>query len=142
VLHGIDTSFLVALEVVGHPSHGPAGERFRRLADAGDVFALVPQVLAGFIHVVTNPRRFASPLTMPQALMRVDALWHASEVVQVFPSAESTRLFLTWLGEHQLGRKRLLDTQWAAVLSVSGVTSVLTLNRADFEVFGCFQFPS
>jgi hypothetical protein len=34
---------------------------------AGDVIAVAPQVLAEFIHVVTDPRRFAQPLDMNAA---------------------------------------------------------------------------
>ena len=44
--HGIDTSFLVAVEVVSHAAHGIARKRFEHLTAAGDSFALVPQVLA------------------------------------------------------------------------------------------------
>jgi hypothetical protein len=31
---------------------------------AGDLLAIAPQVLAEFIHIVTDPRRFAQPLEM------------------------------------------------------------------------------
>jgi predicted nucleic acid-binding protein len=101
----------------------------------------VPQILAEFIHVVTDPRRFSSPLTQEQAIERAEIWWNAAEVVHVFPTADSTLLFLGWLEEYTLGRKRLLDTMLAATLRASGVTSILTLNRDDFFVFGCFTFP-
>ncbi|HEX5219474.1 MAG TPA: hypothetical protein VFZ59_07890 [Verrucomicrobiae bacterium] len=45
------------------------------------------------------------------------------------------------LQEHKLGRKRLLDTMLASTMQGSGITSVLTLNRDDFRVFGGFTFP-
>jgi predicted nucleic acid-binding protein len=98
-------------------------------------------VLAEFIHVVTDRKRFAAPLAMVQAVERAEMWWNAAEVVQVFPTAESTLLFLGWLEEHRLGRKRLLDTMLASTLQGSGITSVLTLNRDDFAVFGGFVFP-
>ena len=99
------------------------------------------RILAEFIHVVTDPRRFESPLDLEQAVERAGIWWNAAEVVHVFPTAESTLLFLEWLEEHQLGRKRLLDTLLASTLSASGITSMLTLNRDDFAVFGVFSFP-
>jgi hypothetical protein len=37
---------------------------------------------------------------------------------------------------HQLGRKRILDTQLAAILWTVGVRQVLTANPADFQIFG------
>jgi predicted nucleic acid-binding protein len=141
VTHGLDTSFLVAIEVSSHEEHSRARSRFQRLVKAGDTFSLSPQILAEFIHVVTDPRRFSSPLTLEQAVERAEIWWNAAEIVHVFPTAESTQLFLNWLEEHQLGRKRLLDTMLASTMQAGGVTSMLTLNKNDFVVFEEFTFP-
>lgn len=141
MIHGVDTSFLVAVEVASHHDHAASHSRLQRFLKAKDQFALVPQVLAEFIHVVSDPKRFATPLTMTQAMERAKAWWNAAEIVQIFPSAESTALFLAWLEEHHLGRKRLLDTMLASTLRAGGVTSILTLNHNDFFVFGEFSFP-
>jgi predicted nucleic acid-binding protein len=138
--HGIDTSFLVAAEVAFHAGHAAARRRFEKLLDVGDSFALTPQVLAEFIHIVTDPRRFSAPLELSQAVERAKIWWNAAEVTQVFPTPESTERFLGWLSEHRLGRKRLLDTMLASTLHAVGVTSLLTLNQKDFEIFGCFEF--
>jgi len=67
VKHGIDTGFLVAAEVVEHTSHLAARARIAALVAAGDGFALAPQVLAEFIHVVTDNKRFITPLSMDAA---------------------------------------------------------------------------
>jgi predicted nucleic acid-binding protein len=139
--HGLDTSFLVAIEVASHESHTACHARFQKLLKNGDNFAIAPQILAEFIHIVTDPRRFAAPLALEQAIARAEAWWHAAEVAHVFPSEESAWLFLGWLTEHSLGRKRLLDTMLASILRVAGVNSLLTLNRDDFTVFGSFAFP-
>jgi predicted nucleic acid-binding protein len=141
VIHGLDTSFLVAVEVKSHKEHARARARFQALLKAQDTFALAPQILAEVIHVVTDPRRFSSPLTVEQAVERAGVWWNAAEIVHVFPTAESTLLCLGWLEEHRLGRKRLLDTMLASTLQAGGVTSILTLNRDDFEVFESFSFP-
>jgi predicted nucleic acid-binding protein len=139
--HGLDTSFLVAVEVAAHEEHAACRTRFQRLLKAGDTFSLVPQILAEFIHVVTDPRRFSSPLMVEQAIERAGIWWNAAEVVHIFPTAESSLLFFGLLEEHKLGRKRLLDTLLASTLLAGGVTSILTLNRDDFTVFGDFNFP-
>ena len=70
--HRIDTGFLVAGEVAEHPDHQAARQKFQSFRAAGDRFALVPQVLAEFVHVVTDPKRFTLPLTMEQALERAE----------------------------------------------------------------------
>ena len=141
MIHGLDTSFLVAVEVASHEEHARTRSRFQKLLRSQDAFALAPQILAEFIHVVTDPRRFSSPLTMEQAVERAGVWWNAAEVVHVLPTAESTLLFLGWLEDHRSGRKRLLDTMLASTFQAGGVTSILTLNRDDFSVFGGFSFP-
>jgi len=141
MIHGIDTSFLVAAEVVSHQNHAGSRSQLERYIKAKDQFALVPQVLAEFIHVVSDPKRFAAPLTTAQAVDRSKAWWNAAEIIQIFPSPESTMLFFAWLEEYNPGRKRLLDTMLASTWRAEGITSILTLNRDDFSLFGEFSFP-
>ncbi len=130
---GIDTSFLVAFELNDHPSHDTA----RRAAaeHAAEGFAIAPQVLAEFVHVVTDSRRFEQPLSMHDALARTTAWWNGREVTQVHPSAAAVSLFLAWMHEHGLGRKRLLDTMLAATYKANGVSLVLSSNWRDFALF-------
>ena len=137
--HGIDTSFLVAAELKEHAHHAAARSLMARLVSQGDHLALAPQVLAEFIHVSTDPRRFQSPLDMNQARDLATKWWTAREVEQAFPDVAATQRFLDWMSAHQLGRKRLLDTLLAATYLHAGVTSILTLNGADFSIFGSFQ---
>jgi predicted nucleic acid-binding protein len=89
--------------------------------------------------VVTDRKRFTRPLSMRAAIARADRWWHADEVRHAFPSLESTRQFLAWMAEHQLGRKRLLDTQLAATYHCAGIRRILCTNARDFRVFGCFD---
>lgn len=49
MIHGLDTSFLVAVEVSSHKEHASARSRFQELLKAQDAFALVPQILAEFV---------------------------------------------------------------------------------------------
>jgi predicted nucleic acid-binding protein len=139
VTHGLDTSFLVAAEVAGHADHVVARTLASSLRIKGDRFALSPQVLAEFVHIVTDARRFASPLTMPQALARAQVWWDASDVERVWPDDSGVAWFFAAMTKHQLGRKRVLDTLLASTFRSAHVTSLLTLNPADFEVFGEFR---
>jgi predicted nucleic acid-binding protein len=139
---GIDTSLLVAAEVSSHPAHSRARAKLQSVTQAGEQLALAPQVLAEFIHIVTDPRRFTAPLDMIAALLRAEAWWNTPEVARCFPNDASTRTFLAWMGTHQLGRKRLLDSMLAATYNAADVKTVLTLNADDFKVFGCFELPA
>ena len=79
---------------------------------------------------------------MVEALGKASLWWNAVEVKRVYPTRESTTLFLEWLLHHRLGRKRLLDTQLAATHWAVGVRRVLTPNARDFAIFGGFQILS
>jgi predicted nucleic acid-binding protein len=139
MIHGMDTGFLVAAEVAEHAEHRNARQTLSRLVNAGDRIAIAPQVLAEFIHVVTDPRRFSQPLEGEVALGIAEQWWTASEVDQVFPNAATVQRFLAWLRQFSLGRKRLLDTMLAATYFEAGVRSILTVNAADFGVFAEFD---
>jgi predicted nucleic acid-binding protein len=104
VIRGIDTSFMVQLEVLGHPGHVAARNLRDQLLAAGDTFALAPQVLAEFLHVVTDGNRFERPLAMNEARERVELWWGAREIVSTFPNAETVPRFASWISTHQLGR--------------------------------------
>ena len=139
MIHGLDTGFLVAAEVLEHAEHVAARDTLARLLAAGDLIAIAPQVLAEFIHIVTDPRRFAQPLDVTAAHRLAEQWWTAREVMRVFPDDAATRQFLAWLRQFFLGRKRLLDTLLAATYKEAGIFSLLTTNPADFTVFGVFS---
>ncbi len=140
---GADTTFLVQLEIREMPEHSRAHELLQReVLDRGEELALAPQVLAELMHIVTDPRRFQHPLSMAQALEKAHFWWHAREVRHVYPTAESTTLFLDWIGRFTLGRKRLLDTQLAAMLWTAGVRRIFSSNARDFAVFPDLQVIS
>jgi len=54
MIHGVDTSFLVATELASHTRHRAGRALLQRLVEAGDNLALAPQVLAEFVHVVSD----------------------------------------------------------------------------------------
>jgi predicted nucleic acid-binding protein len=97
-----------------HADHAAARDTLTRMIAAGDQIAIAPQVLAEFIHIVTDPRRFTQPLDMTAAIQLAEQWWTARETVRSFPDHATTWQFLSWLRQFSLGRKRLLDTLLAA----------------------------
>ena len=67
--HGLDTSFLLAAEIVEHAHHAEALRLLGELLARGDRVAIAPQVLTEFVHVVTDERRFQQPFSMETALV-------------------------------------------------------------------------
>lgn len=139
MIKGIDTDFLVAVEIRDHQFHASADHLLTQQLKEQHEIGLLPQTLAEFIHVVTDERRMPNPLTLPEATNRAEFWWQAREVVRLYPNAQATTQFLKWLRQHRLGRKRLLDTLLAASLYSNGIHHLITNNTTDFQVFGCFE---
>lgn len=139
---GVDTSWLVQLTLAEAPGHAQAEATLAEVISAGEKFALTPFVMSEFAHVVTDAKRFSTPLTFEEALEAVDVWWNAPEVVHYFESDESLRLAWMWMRQFNLGRKRILDTQLAALFHVHGIDRILTANSRDYSVFGCFELLS
>jgi predicted nucleic acid-binding protein len=137
--YGLDTDFLVACEIVDHPFHQAADALLQSLLANEHDFALAPQTLAEFIHVVTDQRRMPVPLVVTDAISRSELWWQAAEVVRVFPDGKSVADFFAWLRQYQLGRKRLLDTLLAASFRNAKVTKIITNNAKDYEVLASFE---
>ena len=131
---GLDTSVLVAFEIEEHEKHA----RVRAFAAErrSEGFAIAAQVLSEFCHIVTDPKRFARPMTMPRALDAARAWWGSREVTVVDAGEPAGARFLTFMADHHLGRERLLDTMLAATYLAAGVHVIATLDARDFALFG------
>ena len=55
---GLDTSILVAHAIAGHPLHREVRQWIGQAVTQGQTFALTSGILAEFIHIVTDGRRF------------------------------------------------------------------------------------
>jgi len=136
---GIDANVLVAVAAKEHPSHSQAVSVFDRELAANEEVVLSPSVAAEFLHVVTDPRRITPAQEMADAIAWLQA-W-ATEVAPVWltPNDAAIELWLKWMAEFRLGRKRILDTQYAALLHTHSVKRLLTNNADDFRVFAVFE---
>jgi len=139
VTRGLDTTVLVEAEAISHPNCARTRALLEKMIADGNILALAPQVLAEFIHVITDGRRFERPLEMEEALGVAAKWWNAKEVRRVYPNGESVELQLRWMSDFRLGRKRLLDTQLAATYFVANVRSIVTANFKDYRVFEVFD---
>ena len=135
----IDTDFLVAVEIRDHLFHKPADALLSRLLEEGHKLAVAPQILAEFVHVVTDSKRLKEPLSMEESLSRAEHWWQAREVVRIYPEGDAVTTWIEWLHDHRFGRKRLLDTMLAASACTQGISSIVTNNETDFKIFGRFK---
>lgn len=137
---GLDTSFLVALAAREHADHERCQAVFEEeIVGRSASMCLAAQALAEFTHVITDERRFEHPLRVSDALDLCEQWWHADECRPAPVDAEVGALFLAWMRQFRLGRKRLLDTLLAATYHRAGATRVATTNWRDFATFGVFD---
>jgi hypothetical protein len=133
---GIDTTFLIQLEILETIEHGRAMIVLEQeILAPGIEAAIAPQVIAEFLHIATDAKRFREPLTMERAIERARFWWNAREIVRIYPTAESLILSLDWMARYRLGRKRVLDTQLAAAYVIAGIERIITSNARDFAMY-------
>jgi predicted nucleic acid-binding protein len=128
----LDTNVVVRLMEPAAPEHAMVKEAIRRLIAAGQALVLAPQVLTEFWVVATRP-------------VEVNGFgWHPSKTADVITRLRSQFVLLDegpaaferWLTLVEAAKvrgKRAHDARLAAVMLSQGVTSILTLNTADFD---------
>lgn len=96
-------------------------------------------VFLEYLHLITDPKRVKIPLTMKQALDRVDYWQSHSRIKVIYPDEKDFSLCDCRLKIYNLGRNRLIDTLVAASYYNNGITEIWTLNPKDFEIFEEFE---
>ncbi len=133
---GLDTTFLIQLEIVEVAEHQRAVDLLEReILSPGVMAGIAPLVIAEFLHIATDAKRFQRPLSMELAIERARFWWNAKEVSRIYPTADSVNLSLNWMLRYRLGRKRVLDTQLAATYVTAGITSIITSNEREFAIY-------
>lgn len=137
---GIDTTFLIDLEITDSPRHEGALKLFNKWQqEKHSVLAIYSQSFLEFEHVITDSKRFNSPLTTEQAIERI-WFWLDQERIKIIFSTEvSLKRALLWSNMFKLGRKRIQDTHMAAAFAEAGVSELWTSNPSDFEIFETFD---
>ncbi len=136
---GLDCNILVQLAIADHPANARTLTAVESETQQGTKLVFPSLVATEFLHVVTDERRFAPPLTMPEALDWMQDFLASPAVSLLQPTPASMDQTIRWMRQFNLGRKRILDTHLAAILHTSGVRRLLTSNPADFTVFGVFE---
>lgn len=133
---GIDSNVLLQAHLPALDRHELANRYLRsRLAQPGVTLVVTPLVLHELVHVATDHRRFDPPVAMSEAVAVARGYLGRSNVECIPTDEDSLLLGLDLLSRHNLGRKRIADTLFAATLLAHGVYRLVTFNVADFKVF-------
>jgi predicted nucleic acid-binding protein len=136
---GLDCNILVQIAISDHPANVRTLAAVHAETQRGTKLVFPSLIVTEFLHVVTDARRFAPPLSMPEAADWIEEFLANPAVGFLEPTQASMHQTLRWMREFNLGRKRILDTHLAAILHTSGVRRLLTSNPADFAVFDVLE---
>jgi predicted nucleic acid-binding protein len=136
---GLDCNILIQLAFADHAANLKTIAAVQAETQNGEELVFPSLVVAEFLHISTDARRFAPPLTMIESLDWIKEFLNNLGVRLLEPTQASMDQTLHWMRQFKLGRKRILDTQLAAILHSNGVRRLLTSNPADFAVFGVLE---
>lgn len=127
-----DANILLRLAEPGHPMHSDARDSTDLLRNRGHALAVFPQSLQEFWVVATRPKQQNGlEWTVPQANAEVLRFEREFGILPDSPLAypEWRRLVVL----HQVRGKPAHDAKLVALMTVHGVTHLLTFNDADFR---------
>ena len=137
---GIDTCFLIDLYWEDSPRNKNARVLFSKIANNESVkVAVYYNCFNEFLHVITDSKRFENPLSVSEAIAVIDYWCDIDRVTVLYPDDTSFKRTLAWMNRYQLGRNRVNDTQMASCYLTSGVSTIITANPKDFEIFESFE---
>ena len=137
---GLDTCFLIDLYWNDSPRHQKARALYSKLANDESVkIAIYNNCFNEFLHVITDSKCFENPFSIQESIEVIDFWCDIENVIVLYPDDTSFKRTLAWMNMYNLGRNRINDTQRASCYLTNGVSSIITANPKDFEIFECFE---
>ncbi len=137
---GLDTCFLIDLYWQDSPRNQNAKVQYTKLAnDENEKIAIYYNCFNEFLHVITDSKRFENPFSIKEAISVVDSWCDIDRLSVLYPDDTSFKRSLAWMNMYNLGRNRINDTQMASCYLTNGVSSIITANPKDFEIFESFE---
>lgn len=137
---GLDTCFLVDLYWQDSPRNKNAHALFSRLINDESIqIAIYFNCFNEFLHVITDSKRFSNAFTIQEAIDVIDFWCDLDRVKVLYPNDTSLKRTLAWMNMYKLGRNRVNDTQLASCYLSNNITSIITANPNDFEIFQTFE---
>ena len=137
---GIDSCFLIDLYWQDSPRNKNARSLYSKLSNYDNVkLGIYYNCFIEFLHVITDSKRFENPFTVKEAIAVIDFWCDIDRVTVLYPNDTSFKRTVAWMNRYNLGRNRINDTQMASCYLSNNITSIITANPKDLEIFGCFE---
>lgn len=128
-----DVNILVFAHRADLPDHTAYKDWLHNLINGKQAFGISDIVLSGFIRVVTHPRIFTPPSTIPQALIFTEELRARSNFVNINPGPRHWEIFTKLCRSSNVKGNLVADAYLAAIAIESGSEWVTT--DRDFSRF-------
>lgn len=137
---GLDTSFLIDLYWQDSPRNKNARALFSKIVNDDSVqLAIYFNCFNEFLQVITDSKRFENAFSIAEAIDVIDFWCDLDRVKVLYPTDTSFKRTLAWMNMYRLGRNRINDTQMASCYLSNNITSIITANPKDFEIFQSFE---
>jgi toxin-antitoxin system PIN domain toxin len=123
-----DVSVLVSAHREECDDHDKVKYWLEQLLAAPAAYAVNDQILADFVRIVTSPRVFRTPSTLPEALAFADAVRSRRNAIQLTPGRRHWRIFAA-LCEDGDARGNRVSIAWIAALAIESKVTCVTLDR-------------
>jgi len=137
---GIDTCFLIDLYWQDSPRNKNARALYSKIADNETTqIAVYFNCFNEFLHVITDSKRFRNPFSIKEAVNVIEAWCDIDRVKVLYPDDTVFKRTITWMNMYNIGQNRINDTQMASCYLSNNITSIITANPKDFEIFQSFE---
>lgn len=137
---GIDTCFLIDLYWQDSPRNKNARALYSKIAnDETTQLAVYFNCFNEFLHVITDSKKFSNPFSIKEAINVIDFWCDIDRVKVLYPDDTVFKRTITCMNMYNLGRNRINDTQMASCYLSNNITSIITANPKDFEIFQSFE---
>jgi toxin-antitoxin system PIN domain toxin len=130
----VDTNILIYAHRTDSPFHAPAAARITELAEASRAWAIPWPCVHELLAIVTNPRVYNPPTTIPVALDYVDALLQSPTLVLLAESDLHWKTLSPLMAAGRVVGGRVHDARIAAICIQHGVRELWSADR-DFSRF-------
>jgi predicted nucleic acid-binding protein len=130
----IDTNALIYANVMGSSFHIPALEALIRAHHEGRPMWISRQVLREYLVTMTRPQSSFTTPPKETVLEQVVQFCQRFHVADDTPAV--TEQLVSLMGQHDIGGKRVHDTNIVATMLAYDIPCLLTHNIKDFARFG------
>lgn len=131
----LDTNVLVGSLLVDDFRYPTARPLMDQAQSANAGFCVVPQILAEFYAVITNPKLVSEAKTAPEATATVRSFLALPGLTLLPTPVDIVNRWLGLIDQHPITGRRFFDVQIIAAMLGSGVSHIYTFNGKDFAPF-------